>query len=241
MSCSPPQADVSPKARITQLQAALMARFPGAVQPLSGPIDTHESLPGLRPSPSNEALSSERPARSVQAHTTITPLAPPVREEPPIRHGYISEVIGPHGAGGCTLVLRHIADLLTRKSALQSKSTRYAIWIDLKGSLYPPALVALGVPLERLLLIQPTELQQALQAIEITLRGGAAYAIVLDVPNHTPPLRLGVYHRLRQRIRNTDCGLCILAPHSIAPTPYRLHVGGSNQQPALYTAQREAG
>ena len=119
-------------------------------------------------------------------------------------------------------MLRTLAIELQDDLALHAVNHRYAVWIDMTDSLYPPAAAALGVPLDRLLLIKLSELHQALQVVEIVLRGGAAQTIVLDVPKQTPPMRLGTYHRLRHRVRDSRCSVCILTPQSIVPTPHRV-------------------
>ena len=200
------QSPTLPAPRVAQLRAALEARFPGVVR-------------ALEPSEIESSQSSQ---------TCLPPVVEPLSDNgvntSPFHEGQISEVVGRPGAGGCSIVLRSIAAALQSVNTLHKQINRYAVWIDLTGSLYPPAAATLGVPLKQLLLIHPSDLQQALQVVEIILRGGSAHSIVLDIPQHTPPLRLGTYHRLRHRVRGTGCGLCILTPHSIVPTPYRIEL-----------------
>ena len=187
---------------IAELRAALNARFPGAIQT-------------LKP---NNAESSPRKERSAPSSSLLAPL----RQVEPLHLGKISEVVGAPGSGGCSLVLKAIAASLHSTADASVQSQRYASWIDLTESFYPPAAASLGVPLERLILIRPSELTLALHALEIILRGGSTHSVILDVPENTPPLKLGTYHRLKRRVRESGCGLCVLTPHSIIPTNHRI-------------------
>jgi hypothetical protein len=190
---------------VETLRAALSARFPGAI---------HSLQPPEPQSPRTQESS---------------PLPNAIQRIEPLYSGQISEVINAPGSGGCSLVLRHIAEALKKTPHAQLESYRYATWIDLTGSFYPPAAATLGVPLRQLILIRPTDFHLALQAIEIVLRGGAAHSIVLDIPENTPAMKLGTYHRLKRRVRDSDCALCILTPHSIVPTSYRVVLDATPQ------------
>jgi hypothetical protein len=61
-----------------------------------------------------------------------------------------------------------------------------AAFVDGRGELYPPAALALGVNLERLLIVRPEAARDAvlpgLWAAEVLLASGAFPAVVIDVP-----------------------------------------------------------
>ena len=130
--------------------------------------------------------------------------------------GLITEVVAEAGAGGCSLVLKHMADLLA------SNPGRYGAFIDGSGQLYPPAVAALGIPLHRLILIRPDTLKTALKAVELLVAGGGVRMIVLDLPADTAPVRLSAVHRLRRMIRKQDVALALLVRHVLVPADCRI-------------------
>jgi len=101
---------------------------------------------------------------------------------------------------------------------------RYAAFIDLVGEIYPPAFVALGIPLQRLLIIKVEEWPLALRVIEALLRGGATRMICVDVPKQSPPIRLSTYHRLRRCVRDMDSTLVFLSHSPIVPADRRVRL-----------------
>lgn len=135
--------------------------------------------------------------------------------EAQLAEGAVTEVIGPVGAGGTSLVLRRVAEVLAVPG-------RYAAFVDLGRELYPPAAAALGVPLARLLLLRPHDLGVALRAVELLLRGGAARIVAMDLPERTPPLRLSTYYRLRQHVLRSGVTLVLLARASVVPADHRI-------------------
>lgn len=56
------------------------------------------------------------------------------------------------------------------------------LWSDPKGELYPPAVAALGIPLDRLLLIHPTNESDQIWAIAECLRCPGVGAVVATLP-----------------------------------------------------------
>lgn len=126
-------------------------------------------------------------------------------------------MIGRAGAGGCTYVLEHIAKVL-------SVGDRYAAFVDLVGELYPPAVAALGVPLQRLLIIRLNEWPLVLRVVETLLRGGATRVVCVDVPPDSPRMRLSTYHRLRRRVRETGGALVFLSSSSVVPADHRIEL-----------------
>ena len=185
---------------LEQLRESLAARFPGA-----GITRLEASY-----SPNSAASSvSPRPRDSLSA-IAASASAP----EPLPTHGVV-EVVGSAGQGGSTRVLSHLAGLL----AVQG---RYAAWIDLAHTLYPPAAASLGVPMDRLLMVRTSDLALSLRAAEVILRGGAVRAVVMDMPASCQPLRLAAYHRLRRHARASGVGLIVLAERSLVPADHRV-------------------
>lgn len=136
-----------------------------------------------------------------------------------LRDGSITEVVGLPGEGGTTRVLEGMAQVLGRRPR------RFALWLDLEGTFYPPAAAQLGVPLERLLLVRTADLATGLAAVELSLRGGAVCMAAVDVPASVQPLRLSLYHRLRRRVRESGGVLVVLSRHSIIPADQRVLLG----------------
>ena len=107
-------------------------------------------------------------------------------------------------------------------SYLAASKGRYAAFVDMAGEIYPPAIAALGVPLNQLLLIQVPEVTLALRAVETLLRGGAARFVVLDLPAGVRPLRYSTYHRLRRHVMENGSSLVFLTPQSVSPADRRI-------------------
>lgn len=78
------------------------------------------------------------------------------------------EVTGPPGSG-CTALA---ASFLRQ----QERGVR-AAWVDVQGTLYPPALAALGVPLEQLVLVRPPA-TSAVWVVEQLVRSGCFPVVV---------------------------------------------------------------
>lgn len=65
---------------------------------------------------------------------------------------------------------------------LDQVPNRPLIVVDCEGTLYPPAIVALGVPSERVILLRPRSGNDALWAIDQSLRCGAVAAVWAALP-----------------------------------------------------------
>jgi protein ImuA len=95
--------------------------------------------------------------------------------------GALSELRGGASSGKTAVALSTIARL--PRGAL-------AAFVDGRGELYPPAAAALGVDLERLLIVRPPGGEEgfrlALWAAEALLGSGAFAAVVIDVPRGRP-------------------------------------------------------
>jgi hypothetical protein len=86
------------------------------------------------------------------------------------------ELTGEEASGRTTLALSVVAGACREK--------RLAAWVDGPAELYPPAAVALGVELERLLIVRPGAPGQLVWSAVQLLRSGAFSCVVLDV-THT--------------------------------------------------------
>ena len=90
--------------------------------------------------------------------------------------GKLVEVAGPWSSGKTALVLGTAARLTA------GERKRLCAYVDGRGELYPPSAAALGVDLERLLIVRPPAREVA-RAAEIVARSGAFTLIVLDLPD----------------------------------------------------------
>jgi hypothetical protein len=97
--------------------------------------------------------------------------------------GAISELAGAPGSGKTELALATIARAIREQGV--------AAFVDGRGELYPPAAAALGVDLDRLLIVQPAgarrhdgrdAMQCAWWAAETVLASGAFAIVALDLP-----------------------------------------------------------
>jgi protein ImuA len=124
-----------------------------------------------------------------------------------------------------------------------------AAFVDGRGELYPPAALALGVDLARLLIVRPGLAREAvlpgLWAAEVLLGSGACSAVAVDVPlrglsaaRAEPLLR-----RLRAAAeKGGAAGLLLVAPGSPSiPASVRLDLGAVRLRAPLRAAGGEPG
>lgn len=83
--------------------------------------------------------------------------------------GGLTLLTGPNGVGRLTLAARIVAE--------ETKAGRPVAWIDAKGTLYPPALAAEGVDLERMLMVKSTGDRVVYAAEQIV--GSGAFGVVV--------------------------------------------------------------
>jgi hypothetical protein len=115
--------------------------------------------------------------------------------------GALSELAGGHASGKTAVALRAIASAL--------RDGRFAAFVDGRGELYPPAAQALGIDLDRLLIVRPApdgarggreEVRRALWAAEALLASGAFAIVAIDVALErcalAPAARQAMLHRL---------------------------------------------
>lgn len=94
--------------------------------------------------------------------------------------GALSEIAGGPGSGKTALCLAAMARAM--------RGDGLAAFVDGRGELYPPAAAALGVDLDRLLVVRPgSDLIAALWSGEALLASGAFEVVVLDLPPARPP------------------------------------------------------
>jgi hypothetical protein len=96
--------------------------------------------------------------------------------------GALSELTGGPASGKTALALSALAAAMGEEGL--------GAYVDGRGELYPPAAAALGLDLERLLVVRPGGVDGdpwgALWAAEALLGSGAFEAVVLDVPAARP-------------------------------------------------------
>ena len=90
-----------------------------------------------------------------------------------IPRGKLTEFTGPSSSGKLTLALRALAAAVVEGGV--------AAYIDLPGTFYPPAAAAMGIDLDRLVLVQPADGAAAVKAASILLLSEGFDALLLDL------------------------------------------------------------
>ena len=90
-----------------------------------------------------------------------------------IPRGKLTEFTGPASSGKLTLALRALATALAEGGV--------AAYIDLPGTFYPPAAAAMGIDLERLVVVRPEDGAAAVKAGSILLLSEGFDAVLLDL------------------------------------------------------------
>jgi hypothetical protein len=121
-----------------------------------------------------------------------------------------------------------------------------AAFVDGRGELYPPAALALGVDLSRLLIVRPERgpprcardaALPGLWAAEVLLASGAFAVVAIDVPLHDLPAARAeaMLRRLRAAAeKGGAAALLLAAPGGPAiPAALRLDLDGARLRPAL--------
>lgn len=132
----------------------------------------------------------------------------------------IVELSGPEGSGRARVALALAARICRRGGRVA--------WVDPLRRLYPPAAEDLGVPLDRLLVVRPTEDGTApwAWATEQLLRSGCFGLVVVDHPGHNPRER-AFSHAWARAAEHGGAVAVILArkPLRTLPADVRLAVG----------------
>jgi hypothetical protein len=121
--------------------------------------------------------------------------------------GAVTEISGVRSSGKTALALTAIA----RHTAAGG----LAVWIDGGGQLFPPTAAALGVALERLLVVRPTAAigdaiaAAAAQAAEIVARSGVFAVIAIDLPRGAEIARSPAARTRGAMQRSGACALVI--------------------------------
>ena len=144
------------------------------------------------------------------------------RIEPPAQEGCLrtgndrlDRLFGPHGlpraqlleitgatASGKTRLLFCLLAALTRRGNV--------IFCDWPRALFPPALHAAGVDLERLWIVRPPSSVAALRQVELLCKSPAVCAAVLDLSLEREPLSATLLHRLRQQAVRSGIAILFL-------------------------------
>jgi hypothetical protein len=136
--------------------------------------------------------------------------------------GKVAEVIGPRSSGKMSFAFAAVA----RATA----AGHLVAWIDAAHELHPPSAVALGVELDRLLVVRPPATAiAAARATEIVARSNAFALIVIDLP-HGARLTEHAGSRLRVAVHESGVGVVALAGAPAVPHPaLRLEVSATHQ------------
>jgi hypothetical protein len=124
--------------------------------------------------------------------------------------GQVIEITGGPGCGKTSLALR----LLARASTVGTVG-----YIDRSGSFFVPAAVASGVRVDRLVVVRPDSLADALRSAELLFDHHAAGAVICDIIGETAPLSETLLHRLRRRTVRARSLMVLLtrSPHRLLP------------------------
>jgi protein ImuA len=134
--------------------------------------------------------------------------------------GALAELRGGPASGKTAVALAALAGV--------ARSSRGALsaWIDGRGELYPPAAAAMGVDLERLLIVRPgggeAGARAALWAAEALLGAGAFAAVTVDLPAlaRMPRGADAALHRLVAAAeRGGTAGLWLSPPEPVVRPP----------------------
>jgi len=90
-----------------------------------------------------------------------------------IPRGKLTEFTGPSSSGKLTIALRALTAAVVEGGV--------AAYIDLPGTFYPPAAAAMGIYLDRLVLVQPADGAAAVKAASILLLSKGFDALLLDL------------------------------------------------------------
>lgn len=133
----------------------------------------------------------------------------------------IVELCGPDGSGR-TRVALELASAATR-------ARRAVAWVDPLRVLYPPAAAALGVDLDRLLIIRPPAdgSHPEIWATEQLLRSGCFALVISHLPERRGARRFGGHQWARAAERGQCTGVVLgERPQRDVPAEIRLQTGG---------------
>lgn len=116
------------------------------------------------------------------------------------------ELSGEEASGRTSLALSVVA--------AAGRERRLAAWVDGPQELYPPAALALGVELERLLIVRPKAPRQLVWSAVQLLRSGAFACVVLDVTHTGVRLSLTETKKLLDAARAGGSLLVLLTSQS---------------------------
>lgn len=118
--------------------------------------------------------------------------------------GQAVELWGEAASGRTSLALRTVA--------AAGREERLSAWIDGPHELYPPAAVALGVDLSRLLIVRPKAPGQLVWTAVQLLRSGAFACVVLDLTHTGVRLQLAEGRKLQDAAVKGGSLLVMLTP-----------------------------
>ncbi len=124
------------------------------------------------------------------------------------------DALGIWRLGGCVELSGELASgrtsLALKAVAAAGHEGRLSAWVDGPGELYPPAALALGVQLERLLIVRPKAPGQLVWSAVQLLRSGAFTCVVLDLNRTGVRLSLAESKKLSDAARTGGSLLVLL-------------------------------
>lgn len=133
----------------------------------------------------------------------------------------IVELCGSDGSGHLRLALE--------LAASATRDRRAVAWVDASRQLYPPAAAALGVDLDRLLIVRPAAdgSHPEIWATEQLLRSGCFALVVSHFPESRNERRFGG-HQWARAAEHGQCTALVLGARPLrdVPADVRLQVGG---------------
>lgn len=106
--------------------------------------------------------------------------------------GKVAELVGAASSGKTSLAVATVAAATARDEL--------ALWVDASGQFDAASLVAAGVRLEQLLLVQAGEPGQAVRAVELVLEAGGFTVVVVDLGGEEPREGRGFRREGRARL-----------------------------------------
>lgn len=143
---------------------------------------------------------------SAPAHTQKSGHPPSSEASGGLPKGALTLLGGPPGSGRTSIAARVLAQ--------ETAAGRPVAWIDVRQTLYPPALEQAGLSLERLLMIRSTP-ERAIYAAEQILASGAFRVVAMSgLERHLRPSQA---RRLQTAAEATDAIALVLVDPTLAP------------------------
>ena len=157
-----------------------------------------------------------------------------VLPDPGLPYGQLIEITGGVCSGKTSVLLKTLAAM---------SPTPRILYVDSRETFFPPAAVAAGIDLERLLVLRNRDLSGAIHAMEQLLSRKAADCVVLDLVGVREEMPRILLHRLRQQIVRAQALAFFLTDDAVRILPaslisLQLSVNRLNRQTLEVTTTR---